>query len=85
VAADVAKNIVAFLDPPEHTRPKRAIVKAFKNLLRGKQSLVGKAADEAWARIGTSRSIDFVQQFDIPFAVTCTCWIWATRRRRQGS
>ena len=75
IAADVANNIVAFLDPPEHDRPKLALITAFKKLLRGRQHVVEQAAEEALACLCASKYPDFVRAFAIPFAVTCTCRI----------
>ena len=43
--------------------------------MRGKQSVVERAAEEALARLCASQHSDFAQEFAIPFAVTSTCRI----------
>lgn len=68
VCASVASHILPFLDPPEHTEPRRVIGRAFADRLRSRPpdfaELAGTLVDR-W----TSGALDLVADFASPLSV----------------
>jgi pimeloyl-[acyl-carrier protein] synthase len=74
LAAAVANRLIAFLDPPEHTPPRKSIAKTFVAHLKGKEPMIRRAAEELLAGIGPG-DFDFVRDFATPYAVRCICGV----------
>jgi pimeloyl-[acyl-carrier protein] synthase len=75
LAAEVASNIIAFLDPPDHMPPRRIIAASFQDYLKGKEAIISAVADEILLGLNGRNRIDFVRDFSIPFSITCMCRI----------
>ena len=75
LAADVASNIIAFLDPPDHMRPRRIIAASFQDYLKGKEPIISAVADGILSDLSGRNRIDFVRDFSIPFSIICMCKI----------
>jgi len=72
LAAEVANNLIAFLDPPEHSTRRKLIATALQEYLKGKEPVVREIAEELLARLGAG-TVDFVGDVTIPFATRCVC------------
>ena len=70
VAADVANTIIPFLDPPEHTAPRRLIAGEFHAHLKGRTESIKGITDHLLAGLRGVAEIEFLRDFATPFAVT---------------
>ena len=73
VAADVAFNVVNFMDPPRHTRCRKAIVQAFRERLDLFSVDLTEVAGEHLDRYRTAGRIDLVSEFGTPFSLSVIC------------
>ena len=73
VAADVANTIIPFLDPPEHTAPRRLIASEFQAHLKGREGMIEGIADDLLAGLRGAGEIEFLRDFATPFAVAAIC------------
>jgi len=71
VFADVANGIISFLDPPDHTRPRRVIAAALQEHLKDKEALIADVADELLFGLKEKPRLEFLQEFCLPFATNC--------------
>jgi pimeloyl-[acyl-carrier protein] synthase len=69
VCADVANNIIPFLDPPEHDTPRRLIGRAFAGKMRHQPPDLKALAEEFIAPLREKESFDVLHDFGTPFAV----------------
>lgn len=69
VAADVANTIIPFLDPPEHTPPRRLIASEFHAHLKGRAGMIEGIADDLLTGLPGTAEIEFLRDFATPFAV----------------
>lgn len=69
VAADVANTIIPFLDPPEHTPPRRLIASEFHAHLKGRTGMIEDIAGDLLAGLRGAGEIEFLRDFATPFAV----------------
>jgi cytochrome P450 len=75
VASAVANNIVPFKDAPEHTPPRGLLAATLKAAVRNKKPVVEAIAADLLDRLQRKGSVEFVQDFSVPFAVLCVCRI----------
>ena len=73
VAAAVANRLIAFLDAPQHTMPRRVISTTFQESILGEEKYqkIEDACSGCLARIAGKKEIDFVTDFAVPFSVRC--------------
>lgn len=69
LCADVANNIIPFLDPPEHDTPRRLIGRAFAQQMRHAPPDLASIAEEFVAPLRSRREFDLLSDFATPFAV----------------
>lgn len=69
VCADVANNILPFLDGPLHTAPRRLISRTFNKQLQQSASTIAGVAERAWNRAAANERIDIQSDFATPCAV----------------
>ncbi len=69
VCADVANNIIPFLDPPEHDTPRRLIGRAFAKQMRHQPPDLKTLAEEFLAPLGDRAEFDLLQDFATPYAI----------------
>ncbi len=74
-AAKVANGIIAFLDSPDHLRPRRLIAGACNAYFKDKEVLVRDVADSLLSKLRDKRQVEFVQDFAVPFATLSICRI----------
>jgi pimeloyl-[acyl-carrier protein] synthase len=75
VCASVANNLIAFMDPPDHTEPRRLIASAFVRYLKGKEASIANVAERLYASWPSGGEIDYFRDFSVPFATECTSLI----------
>lgn len=73
VCADVAANILPFLDPPEHALPRRVLGRAFHERLRRSPPDVRATAGELLRRWPPGEPRDVIADFATPLAVATIC------------
>jgi cytochrome P450 len=72
IAADVANNLIAFLDPPEHTIPRKIISTTFQEFILKQEVQKLEAACRACLdKIAEREEIEFVADFATPYSVRC--------------
>jgi cytochrome P450 len=71
IAADVANRMIAFLDPPDHTIPRRIISTSFHDFVVRKSEVIENAAHDCVQAIREKKQIDFVNDFSIPYSTRC--------------
>lgn len=73
VAAAVANRLIAFLDAPQHTMPRRIISTTFQESIVGRENAkkIEDACGDCVAHIAGKKEIDFVTDFAVPFSVRC--------------
>jgi len=71
LAAKVANGLIAFLDQPDHSRPRSLIAKACQAHFKGKDKTVRDVADNLLAQLRGKPEIELTGDFSIPFAVGC--------------
>ena len=69
VCADVANNIIPFLDPPEHDTPRRLIGRAFAKKMRHQPPDLKAIAEEFLAPLRSRAEFDVLHDFGTPFAI----------------
>ncbi len=69
LCADVANNIIPFLDPPEHDTPRRLIGRAFARQMRHAPPDMKAIAGEFIAPLRSRPAFDLLHDFATPFAV----------------
>lgn len=69
VCADVAANIIPFLDPPDHAAPRRALARAFHERLRRRPPELSGIADHLVAQWHDHAVRDVVADLASPLAV----------------
>jgi len=69
VCADVANNIIPFLDPPDHDTPRRLIGRAFAKKMRHQPPDLKALAQEFLTPLGGQSEFDVLQDFATPYAV----------------
>jgi cytochrome P450 len=72
IASDVAANLVAFHDAPEHTEIRRPLASAFGKRLRRIEADVATIAAEAAGQVPAGQGIDAVSRFAAPCALRTT-------------
>ena len=73
VAADVANNLIAFLDRPEHVAPRRAMMRAFGAALAEFRPSVDELAQQLAERMFRRTDIEFMRDFSSQFASLAVC------------
>lgn len=69
-AAETARNMVTFLDPPEHTRLRRLLARVMTdNLAAGMRGRVQSLVDELLAPLLARGEMDIVNDFAVPLPV----------------
>ncbi len=69
LCADVANNIIPFLDPPEHDTPRRLIGRAFAKHIRHTPPDLEAIAEEFIAPLRNRVEFDLLADFATPYAV----------------
>ena len=69
LCADVANNIIPFLDPPEHDTPRRLIGRAFARQIRHTPPDLRAIAEEFIAPLRQRPFFDLLHDFATPYAV----------------
>lgn len=69
VCADVANNIIPFLDPPDHDTPRRLIGRAFAKKMRHQPPDLKALAHEFLTPLHTRSEFDVLHEFATPYAV----------------
>lgn len=72
-AADVANNLIAFKDAPEHPKLRGWIARSFARHTQGKDEILRDLADEYALPLADGTSFDLVGDFAIPFAARAIC------------
>ena len=80
-AADVANSLIAFQDPPDHTRPRKLIARAFQEYIQNQEILLTKLAEECAKYISTVDGFDFVNDFAKPFSAQALCQLMGFPRK----
>lgn len=80
--ADVANNIIPFLDAPDHHRPRRIVARAFSGFLNGHVVDFRGLAREALAGVGEEGG-DALRDFATPFALRVIGSILGVPRRDE--
>lgn len=73
VAADVASNVVNFMDPPRHSRCRKLIIKAFRECLTTFNADMDAIAEARLDRFRAAGTIDLVGEFGTPFSLSVIC------------
>jgi len=69
VCADVANNIIPFLDPPDHDTPRRLIGRAFAKKMRHQPPDLKALAEEFLTPLRGRSEFDVLHDFATPYAV----------------
>lgn len=65
---DLVNNNLLFRDPPDHTRLRSLVTRAFTNRnLAGMQGSIDKISEELLENLSTSDSVDLIRDFAYPF------------------
>ena len=75
VAADVAANILPFLDPPAHTVPRRLVSRAFASHLRSCPPDVEGIARALLADVRGAGQMEVLTRFATPLSVAVLCGV----------
>lgn len=73
VAADVANNLIAFQDRPEHVAPRRAMMRAFGAALAEFRPAVDALAQQLAEQMRERTDIEFMRDFSSRFASLALC------------
>ena len=73
VAADVANNIIPFLEPPQHTLPRRLISRTFHARLHASAPRLDRVARELLELHAGAGKLELIADFGTPFAATVLC------------
>jgi pimeloyl-[acyl-carrier protein] synthase len=80
-AADVANRLIAFQDPPVHTRPRQLIAQAFQEYIQNQERKLILLAEECADGINFFNGFDFVNDFAKPFSAQALCQIMGYPRK----
>lgn len=69
LCADVANNLIAFMDPPEHEAARRLLTRAFHQYMRQGLPDLRKIADEIARGLPEQGRYDILQLFATPFSI----------------
>ena len=72
-AADLAANILPFLDPPNHTAPRRMIASAFRKRFQGFSSDIGILAESQVAKARDDGVTEVISKIAEPFSLAAMC------------
>lgn len=70
VCADVANNIIPFLDPPEHDTPRRLIGRAFAKQIRHNPPDMKVLAEEFISPLRSRAEFDLLHDFATPYSIS---------------
>ncbi|MEJ6477799.1 MAG: hypothetical protein QNL92_03865 [Octadecabacter sp.] len=76
VAADVARHLIAFQDPPEATQPRRMLTAEVQTVSRKLEHDLADLAAELVLALQPDTTFDFVDTVATPFAVGAMCRIF---------
>jgi pimeloyl-[acyl-carrier protein] synthase len=71
VCADVAANLVAFQDAPQHLAPRRILATTFLAFVKERETMVQDIAKSMVAGLLGKSEIEFFREFAEPYAATC--------------
>ncbi|NNE38555.1 MAG: cytochrome P450, partial [Gammaproteobacteria bacterium] len=72
-AADLAANILPFMDPPEHDLPRRIVTLAYRNRMTQFIEELVQTADIFASRVNSKEPCDVVTQIASPFTYVTMC------------
>jgi cytochrome P450 len=78
---------MAFSDPPEHTRLRKLVARAFVlRTIATLESFIQQAVNEALDGVRGQDQIDIIADFGfpVPSRVSGTCWAWLRRPHRRA-
>ncbi len=73
VSADLAGNILPFLDPPAHDLPRRVVAQAFHRHMKAHPPALAETADALAAGLQPGQTVDLIQAFATPFSLAVAC------------
>ena len=73
VAADLANNILPFLDAPQHDLPRRVIAQTFHAHLKAHPPGLAATAAEHAARLPASGTLDLIADYATPLSLAVIC------------
>lgn len=68
-AADVANNIIPFLDPPQHDAPRKALTRAFQQQLKQVEVDLPQQLEALRAPLKTGKTWEFLHDFATPLSI----------------
>lgn len=85
VCADVANNIIPFLDPPEHDTPRRLIGRAFAKQIRHQPPDLKALAEEFIAPLRERSQFDLLHDFATPYAIAAIARTLGVPKEEEAS
>lgn len=67
--ADVANNLIAFMDPPEHGQPRKLLARAFHTYLKSGLVNLDARAEQQASAIPAGEDFDFIETFATPYSL----------------
>ncbi len=74
-AADIANNLIAFLDAPEHSERRNWIAKAFVRSQKEKAAKIAALAEHLATELEDRSQTDFITSFAVPFSCRVICLV----------
>jgi pimeloyl-[acyl-carrier protein] synthase len=69
VCADVANNIIPFMDPPKHTQPRKLISKAFFEQLKNYKADIKSISDTLLDECKSKKKFDVLKDYATPYSI----------------
>jgi pimeloyl-[acyl-carrier protein] synthase len=69
VCADVANNIIPFMDPPKHTQPRKLISKAFFEQLKNYKADLKSISDTLLDECKSKKEFDVLKDYATPYSI----------------
>lgn len=85
VCAEVANNIIPFLDPPEHDTPRRLIGRAFAKQMRHQPPDLKALAEEFLASLRGRAEFDLLHDFATPYAIAAIARTLGVPKEEEAS
>lgn len=82
LCASVANNILPYLDPPEHTAPRRLIAQSFQRFVRSHPPPMRKIAERRLAALAARPGFDLLHDFATPYAAEVFCHVLGLDQRQ---
>ncbi len=74
-AADVANNLIAFKDAPEHPKLRGWVARCFARHIQKQEEMLQALAQDCSASFERGASIEFVSAFALPFSARAICTV----------